>query len=45
MNVKFFTGVESIEEKFDEYVKRLYDLGLQEVLDIENAAYKRYKNR
>lgn len=44
MNVKFFTGVEPIEN-FDKYVKRIYDMGLQEVLDIENAAYQRYKNR
>ncbi len=44
MHVKFFTGVEPIE-KFDEYVERIKKLGLDEILEIQNAAYKRYKNR
>lgn len=44
MNAKFITGVEPIEN-FDKYVARINELGLEKVLEIENAAYQRYKNR
>lgn len=44
MSVKFFTGVEPIE-KFDEYVAKIKELGLERLLEIHNDAYDRYKNR
>ena len=44
MYIKFVTGVEPIEN-FDKYVKQIYDFGLQELLDIYNAALDRYNSK
>lgn len=44
MYIKFVTGREPIEN-FDKYVKQIYDLGLQELLDIYNVALERYNNK
>lgn len=39
--LKFVTGEKSLDE-FDSFVEDLYKIGLQESLDITNAAYQRY---
>lgn len=44
MFAKFIMGQESLDN-FDKYVDNLYGMGLQDVLDIQNAAVERYKNR
>ncbi|MBR3762657.1 MAG: hypothetical protein IKK59_07970 [Lachnospiraceae bacterium] len=41
MGQKFMTGEVAID-KFDEYVKTLYDMGLQKCIDIQQAAYDRF---
>ena len=43
MTLKFITGEASLDE-FDSFVKQVWDSGLQEVLDIMNAAYADYMN-
>ena len=44
MTLKFILGDESLD-KFDDYVKTLYDLGLERALEIQNAALERYNAR
>ena len=41
MGVKFMTGDESLDN-FDAFVKELNEMGLQEVLEIQQYAYDRY---
>jgi len=41
---KFIVGIEPID-KFDEYIDKVYDLGLQDALDLYTDALKRYNNR
>lgn len=43
MALKFVTGDESLED-FDKFVEQLDAYGLQELLEIEQAAYDRYMN-
>ena len=43
MTLKFITGEASLDE-FDSFVEQVWDSGLQEVLDIMNAAYADYMN-
>ncbi len=43
MIMKVIAGEADISE-WDGVVKKMYDLGLQEALDIQNAAYQRYLN-
>ncbi|WP_062109239.1 extracellular solute-binding protein [Bacillus niameyensis] len=43
MSDKFITGTISFEQ-WDEYVKEIKKLGLDEYMKIQNAAYERYKN-
>ena len=40
----FISGSESLDS-FDDYVKQLYDLGLQDVLDTMHKAVERYNKR
>ena len=40
----FISGSESLDA-FDDYVKQLYDLGLQDVLDTTQKAVARYNKR
>ena len=42
--VKYLVGEESLDT-FDSFVAKLYDMGLQEVLDINQAAYDRFLAR
>ena len=42
MTAKFITGELDIETEWDNYVKELYNLNLQDVLDIYQTAYDRY---
>lgn len=44
MYIKYLIGAESLET-FDAYVDRLYELGLQEVLDGYQTIYERYLER
>ena len=39
--MRIIVGEDSVES-FDEMVKEAYEIGLQEALDIQNAAYQRY---
>ncbi|MEC0227535.1 extracellular solute-binding protein [Paenibacillus alba] len=41
---KFVMGAEPIEN-FDKYVKAIQGMGIQEIIDIQEAAYKRYLKR
>ncbi len=40
---KWLLGAESVEAKYDDFVKQLKTLGIDEVLKIKNEAYARYK--
>ena len=42
---KVIEGTENINETYDAMIQYCFDLGLQEVLDIKQAAYDRYMNR
>ncbi|MFD1848624.1 extracellular solute-binding protein [Oceanobacillus bengalensis] len=42
MEAKFITGGESIDEMWDEYVGTLMDLGVEELIEIHQAAYDRW---
>lgn len=42
MGLKYVTGEENLAE-FDKYVEELNGMGLQECLEIQQAAYERYK--
>jgi len=42
MNAAFITGQADIEAEWDNYVKSLYDMGLQDVIDVYQAALDRY---
>ena len=42
---QFITGEKDIDAEWDSFVQGLYSMGLQEYLDIQNAAYERYANR
>ncbi len=42
MRMKFILGQESLD-KFDEFVDKLYEMGLEQVLEVEQAKYDRYK--
>lgn len=44
MALKFVTGDESLDN-FDQFVEELYSMGLQECLDIQQAACDSYMNR
>ncbi len=44
ISIKFFTGVEPFEN-YDAYLARLDKLGLKKILEIQEAAYARYKLR
>ena len=39
--LEFIIGSRDIEEGFDEYVETLYDMGLQDMIDLKQAAYDR----
>ena len=42
MNAAFITGQADIEAEWDNYIKSLYDMGLQDVIDVYQAALDRY---
>lgn len=44
MNVKFVMGIEPIS-KYDDFVKKIKDMKIDEVLAIQQAAYERYLKR
>lgn len=39
--LEFIVGTADIDAEFDEYVETLYDMGLQEMIDMKQAAYER----
>ncbi|GIN74457.1 ABC transporter substrate-binding protein [Bacillus sp. J14TS2] len=43
MQDKFITGTESFS-KWDDYIKEIEKMGLDQYMDIQEEAYKRYKN-
>src|SRR5699024_4094572 len=43
MEAKCITGAEPIEEGWDEYVSTLKDLGVEELVEIHQEAYNRWK--
>lgn len=43
MEAKFVTGEISVDQGWDEFVSKLYSLGIQEVIEINQAAYDRWK--
>ena len=42
---KFVMGAEPIDNSFDNFVKTIEGMGIQEALDIQQAAYDRYLKR
>ncbi|MCI8622483.1 MAG: extracellular solute-binding protein [Provencibacterium sp.] len=44
MVLKFITGAESLDN-FDKYVETVKSMGIEEVLEIEQAAYERYMEK
>ena len=42
--LKFVVGDESLDD-YDDFVENLYDMGLQEAIDLKQAAYDRYISR
>lgn len=42
MNGAFITGQKDIDTEWDNYIKTLYDMGLQDVIDVYQAALDRY---
>ena len=45
MNAAWITGQKDIEAEWDNYIKALYDMGLQDVIDVYQAALDRYNAR
>ena len=45
MIYKFITGTLNIEENWDEFVSTMYDMGLAENEQIQQAAYERWLQR
>ena len=45
MNAAFITGQMDIEAEWDGYVKHLYDIGLQDVIDVYQAALDRFNSK
>ncbi|MDD6023172.1 MAG: extracellular solute-binding protein [Oscillospiraceae bacterium] len=43
--LEFITGAADIDKEFDAYVETLYDMGLQDMIDIKQAAYDRAADR
>lgn len=43
--LEFITGAADIDAEFDTYVETLYDMGLQDLIDIKQAAYDRASKR
>ena len=44
MSAKFITGEDSLDE-WDTYVNTLYDMGLQEAIDVYQNALDAYKSK
>lgn len=42
MEAKFITGSESVDDKWDEYVNTLMDLGVDKYIEIHQSAYDRW---
>lgn len=42
--VKFITGTDSIDDQWGAYVDQLKNLGYEELVDVKQAAYDRWKN-
>lgn len=42
MNAAFITGQADIEAEWDNYINKLYEMGLQDVIDVYQAALDRY---
>ena len=42
MNAAFLTGQIDIDTEWDTFIKTLYDMGLQDVIDVYQAALDRY---
>ena len=42
MTLRFIVGDADIDEEFDAYVQNMYQLGLQELINIKQASYDRY---
>ena len=45
MNAAFITGQADLEKDWDAYITALYDMGLQDVIDVYQAALDRYNAR
>ena len=45
MNGAFITGQADLEKDWDAYITALYDMGLQDVIDVYQAALDRYNAR
>lgn len=45
MNAAFITGQADLEKDWDAYIAALYDMGLQDVIDVYQAALDRYNAR
>jgi len=45
MNAAFITGQADLEKDWDAYINSLYDMGLQDVIDVYQAALDRYNAR
>lgn len=45
MRVKFITGSEDVEEKYDEYVETLKGIGVDRVVELMQEAYDRYQSK
>ena len=45
MILEFITGAADVETEFDSFVETLYDMGLQDMIDIKQAAYDRAMER
>ena len=42
---KVIDGTIDVEETYDEMIENCFAMGLQDVLDVKQAAYDRYLNR
>ena len=45
MNASFMTGQVDIDAEWDNYVAKLYEMGLQDVIDVYQAALDRYNGK
>ena len=45
MTAAFITGQADLEKDWDTYINDLYDMGLQEVIDVYQAALDRYNGK